>query len=311
MCFVLFLLLFIAQLFPQGTTALSFATIDQGAVTSSLGKANAADLNTIEGIYANPASLASLKTDIEVVASYSPLMVNVDGMALFASAVSFRLPGIGALALGVTGLTYGAMTGYADDSLSEVKIDAFDIGVKAAGGFSLPFGLDLGICANYIRETLYDTTLQALLFNGGAIYTIRKVIPNSTLAFGLLAKNAGIGLSASADTLPMSFSGGVAFRTAFSKEFHIKVLADYEYFLDAPWKIKGGIEAKVFGFCFIRGGYVYGDQNAEGLTAGLGFDIPIVEGMKTKIDYSFAMLGPVGVRQTMQLNVAYNFSKTE
>ncbi|MEK6795543.1 MAG: hypothetical protein AABZ39_12240 [Spirochaetota bacterium] len=137
----------ISSLAAQSTSAFDVLTIGAGMSASSLANAAAAELDSIEGAFHNPATLGSLAVDLSAAGSYNPYLT----MTLVSGIVAVRFK-----ALTFAASAYGLLL---DPIIGDIAYDG-DVGrVLPAGDYvlgasgacsidsllSLPFMLSFGL----------------------------------------------------------------------------------------------------------------------------------------------------------------------
>ncbi|MBI4978806.1 MAG: hypothetical protein HZC28_15100 [Spirochaetes bacterium] len=296
------------SLHPATSDSFDFLNIGMGGISASMGRASAADVKTIEGIYNNPASLGSLE-GMTFAGAYNPYLSmslwNVAGAVALAKGLN--------VAAAVYGLAY-------DDIIGDIQYNG-DVGRKLPAGdmiasvsaaanlgalLGLPLNIDIGANGKYASETLDDLSLSGVMFDIGAIIRFDNVFGKDTLSFGATAKNIGVAFSSSPSelALPSTIVAGAAYDFAVGNSFSLKMLTDIEASLNSnPLRGAIGAEAGLFNLIFIRAGYLIGGD-ARGFTMGTGIHVTL-GGMAARFDYAFIPLGDLGAQHNMQFGVSF------
>lgn len=296
----------ITALFGQ-TSSFEVLNIGAGSISSAQANAAAAEIGSLEGTLFNPATIASLSSDLALAGSYNPYL----SMTIASGMLAARF---GALTLGASGygLIFDPIIGYVAYSGDPGQVLASGDYVFGASGalslgtaFKLPFMLDIGVTVRYALEVLDTDSLSALMGDIGLILGFRNIFGEDTLSFGVYGKNLGIPLSAPvAITLPSAVVGGLAYRVEPKSFFlGVKLLADVSYQFNDTMKFNIGGAVELFKIVSLRAGYMIG-YDARGLTAGAGARVPI-GGMSLMFDYAIVPMGDLGMHHALQLGVTF------
>ncbi|MBN8217237.1 MAG: hypothetical protein J0L75_11395 [Spirochaetes bacterium] len=294
---------------PAGRAAFDVLHIGFGGAASGLGGSGVAAVGTLEGVFANPASLASQPAGIAVLGSYNPYL----DMGLWSAAASVTKDKRGSLAIAAYGLSYGAMNGdIAWNGDPGRLLKSGDLILSVSGGLplggllELPFTLDFGLTGRVASQALDESSLTGLLFDAGMLAGFRTGV--GVLSVGLQGRNFGAVLGAgNGVALPTSLASGLAWRMNLARVLSLKVLADGAYETsEAAWRGSVGAEAGFFSLAFLRGGYSFAQAGgqASGLTLGMGVRLK-VSTVQVRVDYAFIHLGDLGGSQhSVQLGFA-------
>lgn len=294
-----------------------FLNIETAGSASSMGKASSSARATIEGVYHNPASIASLNRDLYALVSFNPYVANLN---LYAIAAAFKLPytkfNIGASLSGVLypDIFFG-ITG-ADDKGSEVDLGTFAL--RFTGGAPIRtknWIWDFGGSIQIAHETLDDSAINAFSADVGFIATLTGKIPKSDLSFSFYAKNLGFGgatglIDGDYVKMPISLFAGIGYEVNFNELIYFKVLADFEARpTDIIFKGNFGAELGLFNVAMVRAGYVLGsfDDASDGFTTGVGFKYAFTNGLALQADYALVSRGVLGWQQSVQVGMGYTF----
>ena len=294
--------------FPaESTSSFDVLTIGTGGAASSLGNAQAAEIDSIEGAFYNPATLGSLSANTSIILSYNPY----SSMSIATGIIAARLGSFTFAASGF-GLIFDPIIGYVEYNGDPGRVLAagnYVFGASASCSFGsmlrLPFILDIGVNARYAREILDTESLSAVLGDAGVIFGFRNIIGEDTLSFGMYGRNIGIPISSTtAITLPTSFTVGFSYRTEPRKYLlGIKLIFDASYYFNDMMRYNLGAGITLFKIASLRLGYMFG-YDARGFTAGAGARIPIGD-MSFAFDYAIIPMGDLGMHHSLQLGVAF------
>lgn len=298
-----------AILCPAGHGVFEVLQIGVGAVSTAMGGSGAAVPGSLEGVFRNPASLASMPGGVSALGSFNPYL----DMSLWSAALSFTAEKKVSLAFAVYGLSYGSFTGditYNGDPGRLLKtgdmIASLGAALPLGGWWKLPFVLDIGLNAKVASQVLDDTTLAGLLFDAGILAAFRA--GRNVMSLGFCARQIGSILDASrALALPTALTVGAAWRFAPSAAFSLKVQGDGEWSFasSAPSGVVG-VEVGFLSLAFLRGGYVFGAETAQtrGITMGMGARLRVSK-LLVRVDYAVVPLGDLG---SFQHNIQLGFS---
>lgn len=299
-----------------GTEAFSFLSMNVGARSSAMGKASAAAVGDIEGVYNNPASIASIKDDCTLAGAYDPI-VFADSYApslagFWNAALTLRVLPFMTVGASAFGLSYGDIIGNIIDANSAGStIAAGDIGASASAALSMknifgtPLSLDIGAAARFVRETLDTSSISCLAANAGAVLVLEKIIPASDIALGLYVKDIGIAFGDISAAVPTAFIGGVSYSLKPVEWLRITAAGDVSYSA-SKIAIAAGGELGLFGIVALRGGYLH-DDGVGVITAGAGIRYTLSQ-FTFILDYAATVLGDFGMRHAVQAGIGMRFS---
>ncbi|MFC1504484.1 hypothetical protein ACFL6D_03620 [Spirochaetota bacterium] len=307
---VIFLLCSCGILSGNGSEAFSFSEISFGSAGTARGRTTVCERDSLEGIYYNPASLASQKRDIAILIAMNPYIYT---LSLWNIGLSYKIPSFGTIALSGYGLSWG-------DILEENDLDQYvlrNYGINSAFAipldtlFDLKFVFDSGITVKYLREVITDTILQAFLFDMGGIISFDLQIKNLPTVFslGLLAQNFGITLSNIKVDVPVAsrLIPGIAYQVYFSskKSSSAKMLFDLYYYTNNSIGLNMGGEIALFNLLFLRSGYIL-DKKSFSFGAGIAYPL---KKLFFKLDYALSSLHQLGFQHNIQFGLEMNLSE--
>jgi len=302
---ILTLILTFNTLIPAVINSFDFLNIGTGGVTTALGKTSCAMLNNIEGLYNNPATIASIQNNLIFSGSINPYM----GMSLWNLAVFFKLSDKIKLAIGGNGLSYGDITGdiaFNGDPGRLLKTGDFLLNFNFSYALKIKkIDLYLGTILKYARESLDGINLSGLLFDFGSIISYN--FSTSKVSLGVTYKNAGIDLSGLKQdiSLPSKFIIGVGYNLTLYENFSFNWLLDYNMLINGSSGIKTGLELGFLKMLFIRTGYIFDNTVINNLTFGGGAKFNIMKKINIAMDYAFIPMSEIGNQQNIQISIFF------
>jgi len=299
----------INTLIPAVMNSFDFLNIGTGGESTAMGKTSAAAINNIEGLFYNPATIASIENSMIISGSINPYM----GMSLWNGAFFKKLSDKLKLALGGTGLSYGDIIGDVSYNGDPGRLlSTGDFLLNASLGFSIGseyVHLYLGATGKYARESLDGLNLSGLLFDFGSILSFNMAL--SKLTFGLAYKNPGIDLSGVKQdiVLPQIFLIGTGFYVNTGGAFSFKLLFDYKLMINEESEIRTGLEFGIINTLFLRAGYISGKNEVNNITFGGGIKLNM-RNMNIKLDYSFLPMSDLGNQQNIQISLIFGKSSS-
>ncbi|MBN8215831.1 MAG: hypothetical protein J0L75_04275 [Spirochaetes bacterium] len=305
----LLLLMWCAALSAQAAS-FEVLTIGLGGASAAMGRSGVAVPGSLEGVFNNPASLASIRGGVSLLGSFNPYL----DMSLWSAVASFTVDRKFTLAFGAYGLAYGTMTGdirFNGDPgralASGDLIASATLGLPLGTLLKLPFLIDLGGTAKYASQTLDSVQLTAVLFDAGALIGFGNSV--SVLSLGFAAKNFGTVGGKAGPSAPTVLAAGAAWRLTPGAAFSMKLMADGE----TEWAATGfrgafGAEIGLLSLVYLRGGYLLGADTAatRGFTTGVGARLRISQ-MQLRLDYAIVPLGELGgFQHNVQLGVTFD-----
>ncbi|MBI4976237.1 MAG: hypothetical protein HZC28_02085 [Spirochaetes bacterium] len=289
-----------AALTASGGTAFEFLSVPDGTFTG-LGGTGAAAQGCIEGVFNNPASLASIRDVIRGAGSWS--FLPEAGLASLAGSYSPVRNHV--IALGVKYLSYNALEGDMtfDNNFTPSQFSASSLYAAASYGIALgdifaklltfPIRFDLGATLGFARESFDNAALSAVLADAGIIVSLF----DRHLALGGVLKHAGGMLDGSTTPpLPLSFTAGISGNIDLAPGYALNLFADSDFASGSF-----GIEAVLLRYAYIRAGLYVADRQTD-ISGGVGCLIP--GGIPVHIDYSFAV-SAIGVRHNIGAQVSF------
>lgn len=301
-----------------GEATFYFLEINPSAKAGALGEASVASRNNVDGLFHNPASIASLEGDINGFTAVNPYMGTF--MQLFVLGGTFKMPfewmTVGG---GLVGLNFSDELdlGTSYDSGNFAFSGSAGIDFNKMLSLELPIQIDIGGTLTYAYENLDVKKMHAMAFDAGAIATLQDIIPMSVLSFGLHGKNLGGSLTGEGK-LPVGMVVGFAYRfnlldmeegSGKGDKLNFTLLTDVNLNVDGA-KVQLGLDTGLFNIGNVRLGYIIGEDagGAAGLSLGAGLAYPIIPALPEldfKLDYSFTSVGDLGMQNNIQLGVTY------
>lgn len=296
-----------------GTVGMQFLKLGVDARAIGMGEAYTAVTDDISSVYWNPAGLAPSFQN-QVFVSHTNWPANI--MQEFAAGTYTN--GVSTLAL------YGTVLHM--DDLEVTDEDAFEHTGEYFTNSSLAFGVNFaqqftnkfsaGIGAKYLRENLYEYSVNSYAFDLGSMYNTGW----KNVKIGMALKNFGPDIRYRVDNddddqtdedpfdlfdndgdgavdedspeleskIPMHFSLGISGDLMRTDSSHWIASAQLDNVIDRmeTWNI--GTEYKM-GNLFLRGGYQLG-YDTNGYSAGIGWQVPTSLGI-FNIDYAYTDMG--------------------
>lgn len=287
----------------------AFLKIDTGARPAAMGGAYTALADDVNAIYYNPGGLANL-TKREIGATHSQWLF--DSKFDF---VGYAQPSkFGTFGLGITRLTNGAKTGRDAQRQATSSYDASDTSYSI--GLSRDLGPDglgavvgrgsssLGANMKYLHSTIGPYSASALAFDLGAVRRFR----DRPLSLGLSLLNIGRGMQYldQVDPLPLTVSGGAAYR--FGGLLQLALDVRHEVY-DNRTDVGLGTEYAILPNFSLRMGYGSamaqtigrgGLASFDGVSGGFGIKLS-----NYRADYTFSPFGQLGNVQRLSLGARF------
>jgi hypothetical protein len=273
---ILFLLFFVCSAFGASKEAGLVLDTESGAKPASLANAFTASQGGSESIWYNPAGLAGTgKTDVK--ATY---FADVTGM--MNTFLSASMP------LNVTenagvGLAYSS-AGEINNAVEGGPVQAYDADLVLNYSRILTNEFKAGLNLKYLYSRLANFNAQTISADLGMIYT-----PVDFISAGLAIRNFFGGLKYDTTTSPLPFNIGLGLGVkAFDiADNVVSVNLDGKYdVVDADTTEGIGIEYAYAKELFLRAGYIFENNSANGITLGAGIKMAMPWGALS-IDYAF------------------------
>jgi hypothetical protein len=207
-----------AQTRKAGINSAAFLKVGVGARQVALGSAVTSLTGDVTNIFWNPAGIALNDQSLQASVTHNNW---IGGLAQEALAVSYNLPdvgtvGLGLMSFGISGIPADRDNGYADPLLQSQVIDNNtsstydyqDLLIQATFSRYITDHLSLGVSAKYISENIDDVTASAIGFDLGAVYNI------GVLGWNIGARINNLGSDIKfydyASPIPMTFSIGTS-----------------------------------------------------------------------------------------------------
>ncbi|GIV62412.1 MAG: hypothetical protein KatS3mg044_1278 [Rhodothermaceae bacterium] len=330
------LLIFLILLWPvltvraqskTGTTVGQFLLIEPSARMAAMGNAGVTDFHEVTAAFYNPAAPGHLPgSDAQF--TYARWLADI---TYNYAAVAVRLGELNTLHLAVTVLNSGEM----DVRTVEQPLgtgERFSVKDLALGlGYSrrLTDRFSAGVQVNYVQETIWHSSMQALGFNFGVLYELpfQAYLGASLSNFGTRGVFDGRDLRVRYDQdpdrfgdnsslpaalhtedfpLPILFRVGLGFPLNLSPQNTVHLVVDAFQPSDNTNSVSFGGEWLFMDTFALRGGYQHlFQQDAEtGLTLGMGIKYDVASYV-FRIDYAWNDYGRVGDVQRFTLGFAF------
>jgi len=297
----------------SGTTSFQFLKIMMSARASALGGAFSAVGNNSEALYWNPAGITRVGL-LDVSAGYADWFLDA---AHYSFAAAYNIEGIGTFglhgiftdvgkievttvsALGFIGETYNpGLTGETYSPKSYV------VGLSYASNLTDKFSF--GITAKYVKEDLVYESTDAVVFDGGLIFSTG--FRSLEVAASIVHFGPDVKFIDKSYPLPQTFNIGIS-GYLFSPGDHLigeiadnRILVSYD--LSQPRDFEQqhnvGIEYSFNNLFFLRGGYKF-NNDQEGISAGAGILF-----QNYRIDYSYNDYGTY-LNEVHKFTVGFEF----
>lgn len=326
-----FLLLTMTAAFGQsktGSTVGAFLLIEPSARLTAMGNAGAATYDEVQAGYYNPGAYGHLeRSDAQF--TYSTWLA---GISYNYAAVAVGTGLNGTVALTMASLNSG------DIAVTTVQQplgtgEQYTVTATAIGlgyGHRLTDRFSAGVQVNYIRETIWHSSLSAIAVNFGTLYQVSPDglhIGASLSNFGTRGKYEGTDLRIRFDNdaathgensnlpgevyteefgLPIVFRVGLAYPFIINADNRLHVILDAFHPNDNTESVSFGAEWKIVNTFSLRAGYqhLFLKDSEVGLTLGGGLEYALFE-IPARIDYAWAAHGLL--KDTQRLTVGIQF----
>jgi long-subunit fatty acid transport protein len=276
-----------------GTTIAQFLKIEPGARAAGMGNAGVSLYDGIQSVYYNPAALGSL-TKSAVQFTHSDWYA---GIAYDYAAGALKV-GFGNLFASVTSLSSGDIdVRTVDQPLGTgERYSVSDLALGLGIGRQITSRFGAGIQVNYLTESIWHTSMNALTLNVGTVYMLSENgarIGASISNLGTTARFTGGDLAIQYDNdpnangdnsslpadqftddfpVPILFRAGITVPRQLSPDSKVLLQVDAFHPSDNTESVSGGAEWMLKDVLAIRAGYqkLFEQDSDLGLTAGAG-----------------------------------------
>lgn len=297
------------------TTIGQFLKIEPSARMAAMGNAGVSLSGEASAAFYNPASLGRIQ-GIDLQFTYNKWLADINYN--YASA-AMNLSGIGTLALQITSLNSGdiEITTVDQERGTGLYYKATNISLGLAYGIMLTDRVSAGAAANYIQESIYNTSLQAVSFNFGVQYqsSVEGLVVGASVSnFGPRASYDGRDIYFNYDAdpaqhgnpprlpaelrtdsygLPTLFRVGISYPVEFSSWNRLTISADALHSNDNVERMNVGGEWLFFNTFAVRGGYrdLFMSESEGGLVLGTGARVNFSGESNVSFDYAYADYG--------------------
>ncbi len=296
-----------------GTASGAQLQIPVGARGIAMSGANVAASTGVEALFWNPAGVAILNSDVDVMFSHMNYFADI---GVEYGAVAANIGEFGVLAFNVKALSIGDIlettTQHPDGTGKTFSPQMLTAGISYAK--SLTDNISVGLTGTFISETLGEVEASGLAFSIGINYN--NLADISGLSFGLVIKNlgpemryegSGLNVDATGDNLtrspgifkataagfelPSTFEIGFAYKPMLDDMSALLVTGNFvnQNFAEDEYKL--GAEYGYNDMFFVRGGYALSpnlesEEYVYGFSAGAGIKYNS-NGLNLRVDYAF------------------------
>ena len=322
-----------AQFRKAGTTGAAFLKVGVGARAVALGSAYTTVPNEANQVFWNPAGITQARGKTQVALSYNKWIADLNqyALAVVRNCGDMGTFGISIQTLGVSGITADRdiVPAFAEDEYTpfETKTSlSYDFGDMALGvtwARDITDRLSVGVTGKMISETMDDETASSVALDVGAIYHIGY----RGARLGARINNLGSDMKfyELSDPIPLVFSVGAAIDAWEDEAQGIKVtvLADATKPQDGEQHVYSATEITIKNMLSLRTGYKLNymgvadekvdettgeryeaDRTEEGMTFGLGLDVPGAP-YEVVVDYAYTSFGILDGVHRMSLNLTF------
>jgi long-subunit fatty acid transport protein len=294
-----------------GTTIAQFLKIEPGSRAAGMGNAGVALYDGIQSVYYNPAALGEL-TQSAVQFTHSDWYA---GITYDYAAGALKVGGLGNLFASVTSLSSGDIdVRTVDQPLGTgERYSVSDLAVGLGFGRQLTSRFGAGIQINYLTESIWHTSLNALTLSVGTVYLLSENgarLGASISNIGTTARFTGGDLAIQYDNdpdahgdnsalpadqftddfpVPILFRAGITVPRELSPDSKVLLQFDAFHPSDNTESVSMGGEWMLKDVLSLRAGYQHlFEQDSElGLTLGAGLQGALSE-MLFQVDYAWA-----------------------
>ncbi len=299
-----------------GTTVGQFLLIEPSARLAAMGNAGVSTSREVTAAFYNPAALGSLeKSDAQF--TYGQWLANI---SYNYAAVAVRIGETNTLHLAVTSLNSGEMdVRTVEQPLGTgERFTVQDLALGLGYGRRVTDRFSAGLQVNYIRETVWHSSLTAFGLNFGVLYQLPfgATLGASISNFGSRGRYDGRDLRIRYDqdpdrfgdnsslpaalhteefALPILFRVGLGVPVAVGARNEVRLSVDAFQPSDNTSSVSFGGEWILMDTFALRGGYqnLFQEDSETGLTLGMGLSYDVSRYV-VRIDYAWSDYGRVG-----------------
>lgn len=320
---------FVEDVSNAGTSAAAFLQIGVGARAQSMGNAAATLHEDATSLFWNPASIALLEGDVNVAFDHTNWLVDT---ALDFVGLTFRIPGLGTLGLGV--MSFQAVNEQPVRTILQPEgtgefYSASDLALGVTYAASLTERFAAGVTGKYIRERLWNESASAGAFDLGVRYLTRLPglsIGASIANFGSDMQLSGrdlkrpfdddpanfsndqlnVDLSTDRFSVPLTFRFGLGYERVVSDLHRFTLVADVSNPADNTQSMNLGAEYTFWNTVSLRGGFnaLFEDDRTGGATFGMGVNRRLPGEIGLSGAYSYADWGILKGTHRLTLTVS-------
>ncbi len=311
-----------------GTTIGQFLLIEPSARLSGMGNAGVTVSDEILSAYYNPAAIGH-QTGYGAQFTHSAWLADI---SYNHAAATLQVGELGSLLLSVTSLNSGeiAVRTVEQPLGTGEQYTVSDLALGLGFGRQISDRFAVGIQFNYVRESIWHSSLSTFALNIGTLYRISENglrLGASLSNFGLPAKYSGRDLRILYDRdpdrygdnsslpstlvtedfpLPVIFRVGVGWPLRLSRSSVLEVVVDAYHPSDNTESLSVGGEWRLFNIVALRAGYqnLFLVDSEVGLTLGAGAHLD-VDGYEFRLDYGWVDYGRLESAQRFSLGVTF------
>lgn len=312
----------------SGTTVGQFLKIGPSARNSALGSASASLTGEAMASFYNPASLGRIN-GIHTQFTHSQWLADIDYNYL---TTAIPVGQIGTFSLQLISLNSGEIdVRTVDQPLGTgERYSVTNFAVGAGYGKLITERVAIGFQLNYVRETIWHSSIQTFAINFGVQYRIWNNGPTFGASISNFGQRSGYngrdlyidydlntliagdndGLPAELRTdqfsLPTTFRAGLSFPVTFTEGNRLLLIADALHPNDNTESVSMGAEWQLMENYFLRGGYrnLFLEDLEGGLTLGGGLNLSVGT-YRLSFDYAWADYGILD--QTQRFTLGFRF----
>ncbi len=312
-----------------GTTVAQFLKIGVSARSIAMGGAFVAVANDVSAIYLNSAGLAK-NYGYEAMFTHTDWIANTD---YDFGAVSFNMPGYGALGIMVAAFSSGEMpvrTVEEPDGTGEL-FTTNDLLIGLAYSRNLTTNFSIGFTGKYIYQQIWHMSSSSMAIDVGLLFqtpfwginlgaSIQNFGPKMRLdgrdtkfATDPDPRNTGNVFVVNSQyemqhyDLPLTFQVGVSKDIFKTERNRLTVAVDAITPKDNYESVNAGLEYGWNELVFLRGGYnsLFLDDSEYGFAGGFGLNLRLGGTLKMQMDYAYADLGRLENAQRFTLSIKF------
>jgi len=311
-----------------GSAIGDFLLIEPSARVTGMGNAGAALCENLDAVYYNPATIGLLDRNSASFMHSSWLA----GISFDYAAAALPIGGLGSLFASVTSLRSGDMDvrTVSQPLGTGEKFSVSDMALGLGYGRLITTRFAVGVQANYMQETIWNSSMGAFTFNVGTLYRIAKNglhVGSSISNWGTQAGFDGRDLRITYDPttgvngdngslpasqftgtfpLPVLFRVGVGMPYDLGRQSRLEWEVDAFHPADNTESVSAGTELTLRNALSLRAGYqnAFAQDSELSWTLGAGFKGRL-EDWDYRVDYGWANQGRLGSTNRLALALVF------